>query len=337
MVLLVHSLVKSFRSEEGSIVFDWGGGTLDVCLADVSEDGSSIVELSHDGIDDRAGDDFDRKIMTYLKRRFLTKSGLQIEDVEVKGRAADKFWIQAELAKIELSSQLTSTVEVPNFLNIFGKQIDLYEGLTREEFEPLVQEEVFAAENCVLRCLKKARLTAGLVDHVLMVGGTSNIPAVRQMLEKLFGAKVTVAKEPDGAIARGAAIVAAEAWQPFNVKPIAVKLADDSYFTVLPAKKVLHPSQSTGFPFYCVDPRPASANLAFFEKAVSGDEDYRSLNTYLSVPTNPEIRAIQNLDRIVARFAVTEDATLRCHAQSGSVERIEECEIHDISFGLQLT
>lgn len=318
------------------LVFDWGGGTLDICLAEVSSDGSEIVELAHDGIEDRAGDDFDKKIMTDLKRRFLAKSGPPLEDVPVKGSAADRFWSAAETAKIELSDARSARVEIANFIEIYGKPIDLDEELQREQFEELIRDEVIAAEACVQRCLHKARLTAGLVDHVLMVGGTSCIPAVRQMLEKTFGARVAVAVEPDAAIARGAAIVAAERWEPFNVKPIAVKLSDDTFFTVLPAKRELRPSASTGFTFYCTDPRPAVANLMFYEQAVSGDAAYRALNACLAVPSDPEIRAIANLDRIVARFFITEDATLCCEAQSSSTKATRTCEIFDLSFGLKL-
>ncbi|HEY0552122.1 MAG TPA: Hsp70 family protein [Verrucomicrobiae bacterium] len=318
------------------LVFDWGGGTLDVCIAEVSEDGSEIIELAHDGIEDRAGDDFDKKLMTDLKRRFLVKSGLKLDDVPVKGSAADRFWGAAEQAKIELSTSLLAPVEIANFIEIYGKPIDLEENIEREQFEELIRDEVIAAEACVQRCLKKARLSAGLVDNVLMVGGTSCIPAVRQMLEKAFGARVTVAAEPDAAIARGAAIVAAERWEPFNVKPIAVKLSDDSFFTVLPAKRELKASASTGFTFYCTDPRPAVANLMFFEQAVSGDGAFRTLNTFLAVPSDPEIRQIANLDRIVARFFITEDATLCCEAQSSSTKATRSCEIYDLSFGLKL-
>jgi molecular chaperone DnaK (HSP70) len=319
------------------LVFDWGGGTLDVCLAEVSEDGSEVVELAHDGIDDRAGDDFDKKIMTDLKRRFLGKSGLKLDDVPVKGSAADRFWGAAERAKIELSTNLSASVEVANFIEIYGKPIDLEEKIERDQFENLILDEVIAAEACVHRCLKKARMSsAGLVDHVLMVGGTSCIPAVRQMLEKTFGARVAVATEPDAAIARGAAIVAAERWEPFNVKPIAVKLSDESFFTVLPAKREFKASESTAYTFYCTDPRPAVANLMFYEQAVRGDDEYRALNAFLAVPSDPKIREIANLDRIIARFVITDDATLWCEAQSSSTGEMRSCEIYDVSFGLKL-
>jgi len=328
--------LQSLRGQR-ILVFDWGGGTLDVCIAEVNEDGSRILELAHDGIEDRAGDDFDKKLMTTIKHKFLAKSGLKIDDITIKGNAADRFWSATELAKINLSTNMSARVEVGAFIDIYGKPIDLDEEVQRSEFEQIILAEVNAAEACVDRCLKKARLTAGLVDHVLMVGGTSCIPLVGRMLEKMFGAKVIVAKEPDAAIARGAAIVAAERWEPFNVKSVAVKLADDSFFTVLPAGRVLKPSASSSFTFYCVDPRPASANLFFFEQSAIGDQQYRALDMCLGVPSNPEIRNIANLDRIVAKFSVTEDATLRCEAQSGSIGTIEECEIFDLSFGLQLT
>jgi len=318
------------------LVFDWGGGTLDVCLVEVSEDGTHIYELAHDGIEDRSGDDFDRKIMAYAKKRFLNRSQFHIEDVPVKGSAADRFWIKSELAKIELSTKPSTIVEVPNILSIFDKLFDLHETLSREEFEGLIAGEVLAAETCVNRCLERARLTPGLVDHVLMVGGTSNIPAARQMLERLFGAHVSIAYEPDAVIARGAAIVSAENWQPYNVKPIGVMLADDTFFAILPAGTPLLPSQSRGFTFYCVDPRPATANFQFVETTVTGDRHYRALGDWLAVPTNPDIRDIDNLDRIVTRFSVTEDMTLHCVAQSGSVEETRECEIHDICIGLKL-
>lgn len=192
------------------LVFDWGGGTLDVCLAEVSEDGKYIYETAHDGIEDRAGDDFDKKIMSILKRRFLAQTKLPLDDIELKGAASDRFWIRSELGKIELSSSQQAEIEVPNFFELMGKPFDLREMMTREQFQEVIEEELLAAEQCVLRCLKHARITAGLVDHVLMVGGTSNIPAVRHMLERHFGSRVKVAKEPDAAIARGAAVVAAE-------------------------------------------------------------------------------------------------------------------------------
>lgn len=325
---------------ERIVVFDWGGGTLDVCVAEVSRDGSQIYELAHDGIADRAGDDFDRKLMTLIKNRFLQKRGeVKIEDFQLRGSARDRFWINTEDSKIQLSKKTEATVTVGNFVEIFGRPFDLEEKLTRKEFEGIIEDEIAAAEACVARCMGRARLTPGLIDRVLLVGGTSNIPAVRMAIEQHFGTKVELAKEPDAAIARGAAIVAAEGWQPYNVRSIGIKLADDNFFEVLPKGAPLTAANSRRAVFYCTDPRPGSANFFFCEQAVAGDGVYRALGDVLRVRTKSEseLHSRADLDRIIADFSVTEDATLLCSAKSNSVGEEAQCEIHDLCFGLQIS
>jgi molecular chaperone DnaK len=324
---------------ERIVVFDWGGGTLDVCVAEVSQDASKIYELAHDGIADRAGDDFDRKLMTVLKNRFLKKRGdVKVEDFQLRGSARDRFWINTEDGKIKLSKDAKTIVTVGNFVEILGKPFDLEEKITRNEFEEVIHDEVAAAEACVLRCLERARLTPGLVDRALMVGGTSNVPAVRTAVEQHFGTRVELADQPDAAIARGAAIVAAEGWQLYNVRSIGVKLADDSYFEVLAEGAPLTASKSGSAVFYCTDPRPGSANFFFCEQAVLGDRTYRNLGNVLRVETKPtkKIHRREDLDRIVVDFSVSEDATLLCTALSSSAGKEAGCEIYDLSLGLKI-
>lgn len=256
------------------LVFDWGGGTLDVCIVQMSKDGSKIVELAHEGIEDRAGDDFDHRIMASLRASFLGQHDeLDDEELELKGDVRDRFWLNAETSKISLSSAQKTAITVATFFQKNGTIYDLQESLTRSEFESLIAAEVDAAVRCVQRCLTRARLTPGCIDHLLMVGGTSNIPLVREKLEALFGHKVQVTHEPDAAIARGAAIVAAEGWRPFNALALGVKLSDATFFDVLREGALLDAESSRRVVFYCTDWRIGSANLVFCKKAVSGDTD----------------------------------------------------------------
>ncbi len=103
------------------LVFDWGDGTFDVYLVAGSADGSTLFELSHDGIADHAGDDFDRRIMSDLRGRFLTKHPiLTNDDIDTRSRASDRFRINAELGKIELSKDESVRIRVPNFLDVAG-------------------------------------------------------------------------------------------------------------------------------------------------------------------------------------------------------------------------
>lgn len=318
-----------------TIVFDWGGGTLDVCLVEVSKDGTHIYELAHDGIEDRAGDEFDRNLMRHIKNKFIEANDLPV-DFEPKGNVPDRFWAATEDAKIELSQDDRVRVSVPSFHRIDERMLDLSHTVERSAFESIIQTELEAAESCIQRLLNKGRLTPGLVDHVLLVGGTSNIPAVRHMVERIFGAKVSVASEPEAAISRGAAIVAAEGWQPYNVRDIGVKLSDDSFFTILPADTPLIPQESKGFTFLCTDPRTGSADFFFHARHVAGDRAFIPLNEHLSVPVDSSIRKFNALDRIISRFVITEDATLRCVAQSSSAGKEREIEITDIGIGLKL-
>lgn len=338
MVSHFYDPVKKLSSVAGkrTIVFDWGGGTLDVCITEVTADGSHVFEVSHDGIADRAGDEFDLRVMHSLKQKFIRRSGLNIDDLPLRGNAPDRFRVAAENCKIALSSKMDERVEVPSLFEAFGKLTDLEEVLTRAEFEAVAQPEIDAAEACVQRCLNQARLTPGLIDYVLLVGGTSNIPAVRSMMERIFGARVSVAHEPDAAIARGAAIVAAEGWIPYNVKDVGVVLSDGSLFTVLPAGRPLLASESKKFSFYCVDPRDGVARIQIAEHRNKGDSAISSLADCITVNTNPKVREYRSLDRITAQFIVTEDATLRVVAHSAATGHKQEKDIHDLCFGLKL-
>ena len=320
------------------MVFDWGGGTLDVCIVQISKDGSQLVELAHGGIEDRAGDDFDHRVMASLRESFLKDHpAISDEELELRGDVRDRFWLNAEAGKIALSSAQKTSITVATFFQKDGKIYDLQESLARPEFEKLITAEVDAAVRCVERCLTQARLTPGCIDHLLLVGGTSNIPLVRERLEALFGHKVQVAHEPDAAIARGAAIVAAEGWRSFNALPLGVKLCDGTFFDILRQGAPLDAESSRRVVFYCTDWRIGSANLVFCKRAVSGDSDLVQVGKVLQVPTKHEVHHEGELDRIVADFTVTPDATLRCVAQSTTLGQTAQCEIHDIAFGLDLS
>ncbi len=321
------------------LVFDWGGGTLDVCLAEGSQDGSTLYELAHDGIADHAGDDFDRRIMADLRGRFLGKNPtLTSDDIDSRCRVSDRFWINSELGKIELSNEQSVRIRVPNFLD-GNPPLDLGETLKRSDFEEMINQEVKAAAACTRRCLQQARLTASCVDYVLMVGGTSLIPRVRQQLEEIFGAKVQVTFEPDAAIARGAAIVAAEEWRPVNAVTLGCEMARGEFFTFLERGEPLVASASKKFVFYCTDPRDGVANFILCKKPVAGNSSVVTPTGHiLQAPVATDRPAhYRDLDRLIVRATVTEDATLLIDVQHTGIGSRTQLEIADVSFGLQLT
>lgn len=320
------------------LVFDWGGGTLDICLVEGSQDGSTLYELAHDGIADRAGDDFDRRIMADLRGRFLARNPtLTDNDIATKCRAQDRFWINSELGKIELSREESVRIRVPAFLDEVPP-IDLSETIKRTEFEAMIEHEVKAAMACTLRCLEQARLSPSSVDYVLLVGGTSLIPRVRRQIEEIFGAKVQITTEPDAAIARGAAIVAAEEWKPVNAVTLGCEMARGEFFTLLERGEPLVASASKKFVFYCTDPRDGTANFIFCRRPVQGDKAVVPTGDILQVPV-ATLRPsdYRDLDRLLVRVAVTEDATVSVDVMHSGNGRTAAHEISDVSFGLKLT
>ena len=317
------------------LVFDWGGGTLDVCLAEGSEDGTKLYEVAHDGITNRAGDDFDKRIMADLQGRFLDKNPtLTTDDLETRCLSRDRFWLYSEAGKIDLSTEDAVRIRVANFLE-GNPPLDLEETLKREEFEAMIEPEVKAAVACTLRCLEQARLKPSNIDYVLLVGGTSLIPRIKMQLEEIFGAKVKITDEPDAAIARGAAIVAAEEWNPVNAVTLGCKLADNTFFSFLGRGEPLVAASSKKFVFYCTDPRNGVANFVFCRKP--DDNSIVPTGSILQVQiANDRPAAYRDLDRLLVRASVTPDATLLVAVQHTGRGHTAEHEISDVSFGLQL-
>ena len=330
--------LQSLRDKK-VLVFDWGGGTLDVCLAAVSADGRQIIELGRSWINDLAGDEFDHRLMADIKNQFITSEQIDPDRFILEKAVEGRFWNRCENAKIALSNEEITDLIVPSFWSVAGNPIDLETELTRGNFEVLIEHFLDKAMAAVNRCLEEAGIDqATLVDEVVMVGGSSNIPAIRHRMIELFGSRVSVVNMPEAAISRGAAIVAAEGWRPFAARSVAIQLSDDTYFDILKFGQPLIGSESREFTFFCVDPRSGQADFFFHERPDEGDPIYQKLSDMLSIPVTRHLAGLDQLkrDRIVCRFSVSEDLTLQCRGRSSSLGQDKEVEVHDICFGLHL-
>ena len=312
------------------LVFDWGGGTLDLCLTEISKDGTKIYELGNDGISDRAGDDFDLRILRGVKAEFGDQHNLP-NDFEIDPKNYLRFIEACEKTKIELSGKNSSDIILPNLY----EDLNLGVTLNREKFEELIEDELKAAENCVLRLLKKTRTDPNQVDHVILAGGTSLIPSVSSRLEKYFGARVNLARDPLSVISEGAAIVAFEGWSLYNHADISVKLSDDTDFVVLPKGTKLDEKSSRTYTFSCVDSRSGEAHLFFQQRQVDGDNTFIPISQ-LTVPTSIEETRYEMLDRIQVTFSVSNEGILDCKASSSSTGEERTLRIHQLATGLKM-
>lgn len=318
------------------LVFDWGGGTLDITLVQV-EDGH-IFELGNSNLSDCAGDEFTEKLSAIARNKFLRRSALDPEILQFDAEAKDRIWINMEEAKIRLSREASVPVNVPDYTRHADSLSDLSEEISLLEYEAQIRQEVDLARSKVRACLDRAAVEAELVDLVLLVGGTSRTPAVYQMMREMFVTRVVAVEDADAIIAKGAAVIAAHQWKPYLQKPITIKLADKSYLPLFKYGEILAaPLASKSFTFYCVDGRNGEAHLLFYEQQRHGDaSDQKSLNCNFSFPTPRDVRHVSELDRFMINCSVTEDLTIRVEAKRSSEEATESVEIVDICYGLKV-
>lgn len=196
---IAYGLDKS-KEEHQIIVYDLGGGTFDVSLLSI-ENGVFEVQATA-GDTHLGGEDFDYKIVRQLIKAFKKKHGIDVSD---NNKALAKLKREAEKAKRALSSQMSTRIEIDSFVD----GIDLSETLTRAKFEELNLDLFKKTLKPVEKVLEDAGLEKKDIDDIVLVGGSTRIPKVQQLLESFFdGKKASKGINPDEAVAFGAAVQA---------------------------------------------------------------------------------------------------------------------------------
>ncbi|QLL33487.1 hypothetical protein HG536_0E03980 [Torulaspora globosa] len=196
---IAYGLDKS-KEEHQIIVYDLGGGTFDVSLLSI-ENGVFEVQATA-GDTHLGGEDFDYKIVRQLIKAFKKKHGIDVSD---NNKALAKLKREAEKAKRALSSQMSTRIEIDSFVD----GIDLSETLTRAKFEELNLDLFKKTLKPVEKVLEDAGLEKKDIDDIVLVGGSTRIPKVQQLLESYFdGKKASKGINPDEAVAFGAAVQA---------------------------------------------------------------------------------------------------------------------------------
>ena len=182
-------------------VFDLGGGTFDISILEL---GDGVFEVkSTNGDTHLGGDDFDHKIIDWLAEEFRSENGI---DLRQDPMALQRLKEAAEKAKIELSSQTTSEINLPYITAVGGVPKHLVKTLTRAKFEQLCDSLIQATVEPCRKALRDAGLQTSDIDEVLLVGGSTRIPAVQQIVEKFFGKAPSKGVNPDEVVAVGACI-----------------------------------------------------------------------------------------------------------------------------------
>ena len=183
------------------VVFDCGGGTHDVSVLDL---GGGVFEvLSTDGDTHLGGDDFDQRIINWLVDEFKQENGL---DLSKDSMALQRLRESAEKAKIELSSSNSTEINLPYIMPVDGIPKHLIRTLTRSKFEQLIDDLVQRTIEPCKKAMANANLTIGEIDEIILVGGSTRIPAIQDAVKKFFGKEPSKGVNPDEVVALGAAI-----------------------------------------------------------------------------------------------------------------------------------
>ncbi len=183
------------------LVYDLGGGTFDVSILEIG-DGVFEVLATH-GNNRLGGDDFDQRLMDYIVRQFKSESGI---DLSGDRMAMQRLKEAAEKAKIELSSMVQTNVNLP-FITADStgpKHLDMT--ITRAKFEELIHDLVEKTRECMLVAMKDAGLSNSNIDKVILVGGSTRVPCVQELVKNVTGKEPFKGINPDECVAIGAAI-----------------------------------------------------------------------------------------------------------------------------------
>jgi len=189
------------KTNETILVYDLGGGTFDVSILEV---GDGVFEVkSTSGDTNLGGDDFDQAVLNYLADEFQKDSGINLRKDK---QAMQRLREASEKAKIELSSSLTTNVNLP-FITADAegpKHLDV--NLSRAKFDDLTSALVAKTKVAVNQALKDAKLNASDIDEIILVGGSTRIPAVQELVKSLTGKEPNRSVNPDEVVAIGAAV-----------------------------------------------------------------------------------------------------------------------------------
>ena len=200
---LAYGLDKG-EKEQTILVFDLGGGTFDVSLLEI---GDGVVEvLATAGDNELGGDDWDNRIVEWLVDKFKSQNGV---DLSKDKMAMQRLREAAEKAKIELSSAQQASINLP-YITVDSEKNPLFldETLSRTEFQKITSDLLDRTKSPFNQVVKDAGMSVGDIDHVVLVGGSTRMPAVSELVKELTGKEPNKSVNPDEVVALGAALQA---------------------------------------------------------------------------------------------------------------------------------
>lgn len=319
------------------LVFDWGGGTLDLTLCRML--GGMLVQIKNDGCDSVGGDILDDMLVNYIEQAVLAKRGINHEVATQVGAKA-RLRASAEKAKVELSGKDTHPILVVDYFTNDAGDPDLDFRLTRSQLEECTKQKIEQGIRRIEKILESSRLPSSAVKLCLATGGMVNMPCIQSRLREIFGAqRVEISTRGNTIISEGAAWIAHDGARLMLSKNIEFLVARQSYFPAIKAGTLM-PSESMvqnhKLDMYCVDPTDGIAKFQIVAperpgRSIQSTDERKTLGT-LSVGVDEKVWPLG--ERLCIDLSIDDNLILLVEVESTIARRKDRLEIHELEFGL---
>ena len=327
-----------------ALVFDWGGGTLDLTVCQIK--GGQLNQIRSEGDVDVGGDKFDDILQNLVLEKFAKENNLTAVRRKINDDVKTRLREECETAKKILSSELEADIYITNFmLNNRDESITLDVEITREELENATIQEVDRGVDLISKILRSSRIKPEAIALCLPTGGMINMPLIKNQLEQMFPGRVDYADHGDRIISEGAAWIAHDGVLPVLSKPIELKLAsrdDDNNFVVIAPEKKLLPRNNNSMPiehnqFYVTDTSDGFVNLQFQSPVGIGRQGQNSpRNSLGTIRLEIDKNEKPLMERIKLDVVIDPNYVIHINAIATGIESEETLEIYDIDFALEI-